>query len=154
MSLLMGMDPVIARVLARYVVATHGRSEKPEVPAIHRPSGRMVWVLDDTLKKSPDVYDKVPKSRLRQKLPGPSNPPKPPRPEHPRKSVHPLPAPAPYPRPPKAPHEPPSAKPQKPILPPGPPRPPHPPNPKRHVLIPNKVASRVLQRYLDALRSP
>jgi hypothetical protein len=142
------MDPVTTRVLARYVDATRGRSDKSEVPVLHRPSGRVVWVLEETAKKNPDEYDKLPKNRLKPKLPGPAGPPKPPRPEHPRKSVTPLPAPVPYPRPPHIPHVPPVSKPQKPLTPPGPPRPPHAPNPKRHVLIPGKVASQVLQRYL------
>ncbi len=150
------MDPLVRRVTARFVEATKGRSDQDEVPVVHKPSGRIVYVLKETLKDNPGLYTKVPAPADRDsKPPAPPRPPKPSRPAKPRRpEIHedPYPRLPPYPPVPIPPRDPPSAKPLKKPRPLKLPKVPKPPRVPKRVVIPNKpktaMAVRVAIRYM------
>lgn len=133
------MDPVARRVLARFVGATSGQTDKKEVSVVHKPSGRIVHVLQETLKENPALYQRVPPKHERDlKPPKPPRPPKPKRPDRSPPPKDPIPRLPPYPAVPRPQNPPPAAKPLKRPKPLKPQKVPEPAKPRKRTVIPNK----------------
>lgn len=151
------MDPLARRVLARFVGATSGQTDKKEVPVVHQPSGRIVYVLPETLKKDPSTYKRIAPEQDRDHRPTkPKQPAMPRRPDRSPPPRDPHPRLPPYPAVPK-PQDPPAAT--KPLKRPKPLKPqkvPEPTEPRKRVVIPNKPKTpkeaalilRVASRYV------
>lgn len=143
------MDPA-RRVLYRYLAA-----KAKEIPVRNKETGRIVYVLPETLKERPGDFEKVPLDKvdpphLEGKPDQADKPRKPSRPYVPR---DPLPRPEKLPKPkkPKKPIKPPKlVKPVKPVPVPRPPKKPYRPLPpgRKRQRDPKEAALNVVRRFL------
>jgi len=135
---------MIRRVVAQYLTAKgQGKAKTDEIPVRNRDTGRIVWVVKDTIKEHPDRFQTVSPDDLKppahQHKPDP--PQKPARPRKPHHKHDPIPVPQPYLKPP-VPVKP--VKTVKPVKPVPPVKILEPPRPVKHPLVPGRKQYRKL----------
>lgn len=125
------MTEMARRIVARYLEAVQ------EIPVRNKETGRIVYVLPETLRDEPSRFQRISPAELEldERQGRPAQPEKPRKPRKPHKPRDPIPIPPPYPKPPlppKLPKPPKRVKPVKPVP------VPVPPEPRKTPLFPNR----------------
>jgi hypothetical protein len=141
------------RVVERYILARQGKPRQKEIPVRNRDTGRIVYVVPETLKEETTRFETVTQDDLKPPASRhkPTQARKPRKPDRPHRPEAPIPVPKPYLKPPQPPKP---AKTPKPVKPLKPIEPMKVPEPVKHPLIPGrkqyrKIAERVVDRFLS-----